>query len=321
MKLFTLFKTILLDIYQKNTLANLEEIKKRHGLLILQYIHERGIEQTVLDHELKPYISRYQMSETFYGYILWIAGELMNNVFDHAQTYGKTLKGAVLALAFDSKTAELAIGDLGIGIKASLEKNEKLAPLLASGIASTVVALQDNTSGWPYKRGNGLPDVIRIVEANGGVFGIYSDGQLLTKRKGRDDIEKVDELLPGVIAYVELAIKDFTVPRRSRPQGKAIKLIEYGVQLSSRTYGQEAYEMLVREMVELPKDGALIIDLTGVVMMNSSFGDQAFGVLLENIKEGHFGAKKVYFTGAINEVVDLCLDRIAEIRHVEVVKI
>jgi len=64
-----------------------------------------------------------------------------------------------------------------------------------------------------------------------------------------------------------------------------------------------------------------MIDLTGIIMMNSSFGDQALGVLLENIHQGHFGAKKVFFIGEIKQAVDLCLDRIAEIRKVEIAKI
>jgi len=74
-------------------------------------------------------------------------------------------------------------------------------------------------------------------------------------------------------------------------------------------------------LASLPKAGVLLIDLSGIVMMNSSFGDQALGVLLENIKQGHFGAKKIFFTGKITEVVDLCLDRIAEIRGVDTVKV
>lgn len=112
-----------------------------------------------------------------------------------------------------------------------------------------------------------------------------------------------------------------TILRRGKSKGKIFKLAKFGKQLSTRQRGQEAYETLVRELTNIPKEGALIIDCTGVVMMNSSFGDQALGVLLENIKAGHFGAKKVYFTGAINNVVDLCLDRIAEIRGVEIFKI
>ncbi len=127
--------------------------------------------------------------------------------------------------------------------------------------------------------------------------------------------------LPGVITSVELEIKEFEVPRRGKPKGKILKLEQFGAQLSGREKGQEAYETLVRELTSIPKDGALIIDCTGVIMMNSSFGDQAIGVLLENINAGHFGAKKVYFTGAINTVLDLCFDRISEIRGVKVFKV
>lgn len=323
MRLFTLFKTILLTIHQKGSLINLEEIREHEKLFILRYIHERGSEQEVLAHELQPYLSSKKISETFYGYLLWIAGELMNNVFDHAQTYGKVLRGGILAVAMDNARIELAVGDLGIGIRASLEKNEKIAKkIVADGASSiTKIALQENVSGWPHKRGNGLPDVLRIVEAGDGLFYLSSDQEFFVKQKQSEQLEELKELLPGVIASVALEIKDFTVPRKAKPRGKVVKLKESGIQLSGRDKGQEVYEKLVREFTELPKDGTLLIDLGGVIMMNTSFGDQALGVLLENIKAGHFGGKKVYFTGEINEVVDLCLDRVGEIRGVEIVKV
>ena len=233
------------------------------------------------------------------------------------------MRGGILAVAIDGTRIELAVGDLGIGIRASLEKNEQIAKKILEDASPSItkIALQENVSGWPYKRGNGLPDILRIVEAGDGLFYLYSDRELFAKQREREQLEELKEFLPGVIASVEMEIKDFTVPRKGKPKGKVVKLKESGIQLSGRDNGQEVYEKLVRELTELPKDGTLLIDLGGVIMMNSSFGDQALGVLLENIKAGYFGGKKVYFTGEISEVVDLCLDRIGEIRGVEIVKV
>lgn len=166
-----------------------------------------------------------------------------------------------------------------------------------------------------------MPDILRLTRAGQGEIIISSDQFIWTEKNSRVSWVKLKEKLPGVIVACEIEIKDFRVPRRGRPKGQIIKLSQFGCQLSGREKGQEVYEILVKKITELPKAGVLLIDLSDVIMMNSSFGDQALGILLENIKAGHLGAKRVFFTGQIAEVADLCLDRIAEIRGVEVFKV
>jgi hypothetical protein len=321
MKLFNLLKNILQELLQKNELIDLESFKKQDGLLALRYVQDKGLEQDILAKALKSRLDNQKMSETLYGYLLWIAGELMNNVFDHAQTLGKTLKGGILAVRVKDNKIQLGVGDLGIGLKNSLEKNPKIQIKKIDAKQAIKLALSENTSGWPYKRGNGLPDVLRLVQAGQGKLKIYSDQTLWTQTNNQEKWEQAKEALPGVIVVCELEIKDFQVPRRGQPKGKVMKLAQFGKQLSGRDKGQEAYEVLIQELTSLPRDGALLIDLSGIIMMNSSFGDQALGVLLENIKQGYFGAKKIFFTGEIKEVVDVCLDRIAEIRDVAVLRV
>ncbi len=109
MRLLNFLKSILLEINEKGALVSLDEAQKRERLFLLRYIPDRGMEQTVLAKELASYVSEKKISETFYGYILWIAGELMNNVFDHAQTLGKVLKGGAFALAIENGRIELAV--------------------------------------------------------------------------------------------------------------------------------------------------------------------------------------------------------------------
>jgi len=159
------------------------------------------------------------------------------------------------------------------------------------------------------------------VQAGEGKLVIYSDQIVWSQTNSQERWTEIKEELPGVIVACEIEIKDFQVPRRGQPKGKVVKLAKFGKQLSGRDKGQEAYEVLVQELTSLPREGVLLIDLSGIIMMNSSFGDQALGVLLENIKQGHFGAKKVFFTGQIKEVVDVCLDRIAEIRNLTVMRV
>lgn len=321
MELFQLLKQLLLKIQQTDALQDFKLIKPDQDILLLRYVREKGLEQNILFKTLKSKLDNKEMPENFYGYLLWIAGELANNVFDHGQTLGRTLKGGILALDVKDNILELAIGDLGIGIKASLEKNPQIQIKKIDAKQAIQLALAENTSGWPHKRGNGLPDVLRIVRAGKGKIKIYSDQIIWTEVNSQNKWANVKENLNGVIVACELKIKDFRVPRRSKPKGAVIKLSQFGCQLSGRDKGQDAYEVLVRKLTKLPKDGVLLIDLSNIVMMNSSFGDQALGVLLENIKLGHFGWKKAFFTGKINEVVDLCLDRIAEIRDVEIARV
>jgi len=322
MKSFEFIKKILLQIQQKDKLVEIKPLKEKKGnFLILRYIDKRGLEQDILTKELKYLVETKKMPENFYAYLVWIAGEIVNNIFDHGQTLGRTLRGGILGLVIRKNNLELVIGDLGIGIKSSLEKNTALQAKNLNSKKAIQLALKENISGWPHKRGNGLPDALRVIQAGQGKFWIYSDQMLLKINNGRKKWEQIKQNLAGVLIGVELKIKDFQVPRKNQPKGLAIKLSKFGLQLSGREKGQEAYEILVKELTSLPKQGVLMIDLTGVIMMNSSFGDQALGVLLENIQQGHFGAKKVFFIGEIKQAVDLCLDRIAEIRKVEIAKI
>lgn len=64
----------------------------------MRSISEKGLEQEIVAKKLHPFLKKYGISETFYGYLLWIVGKMMNNVFDHGQTLGKTLKGGVFGL-------------------------------------------------------------------------------------------------------------------------------------------------------------------------------------------------------------------------------
>lgn len=98
MPLFQLLKKILLEIQRKDKLIDLKTIKKQNGLLILRYIAERGLEQEIVAKALKSLVINKKMPENFYGYVLWIAGEITNNIFDHAQTLGQTLKGGILSI-------------------------------------------------------------------------------------------------------------------------------------------------------------------------------------------------------------------------------
>lgn len=321
MKLFNFIQNILRQIQTQDVLIDLKPLQKQENLLILRYIPEKGMEQDIIAKELQIFLDKKIISETFFGYLLWISGEIMNNIFDHGQTLGKTLKGGILAMNIKNNTAHIVIGDLGIGIQASLEKNPKLQAQNLNPKKAIKLALTEHTSGWPQKRGNGLPDVLRIIKAGNGSLKIYSDQTLFKIKNSNKKYKKINKKLLGVTAGIKLRIKDFQVPSRDRIKGMAIKLSQFGKQLSGREKGQEAYETLIKKITSLPKEGILIIDLTGIIMMNSSFGDQAIGVLLENIQAGHFGSKKVLFTGEIKQVVDLCLNRISEIRNVKIDKI
>jgi hypothetical protein len=299
-------------------------MQSEKDLLVFCQISKREEEQDVLHRALKAHLERGDISEEFLGYVSWIGGEAMNNVFDHGQTLGRALRGGVLALAVtdDIKDLQISVGDLGIGIKESLEKNPQIQSQRVTPKRAIELAISENTSGWPQKRGNGLPDILRIVKAGRGEVKIQSDGTTLTIKDGRSRWGKAEMecgIIPGVIIGTEIKIHDFEIPRRTPQKGTFFRLKKFGRQLSGRDKGQVAYEVLVKEVVKLPKGGVLLIDLTDVLMMNSSFGDQSLGVLLENIKSGHFGSKKVIFTGEINDVTRFCLNRISEIRDVDIV--
>src|SRR5690606_32717045 len=118
-----------------------------------------GAQNKIVD-DLILNLSRQGYSEDICAYIGWAMGELTDNATTHAKVhpcfvyfeqYGK-----------DQRFLQFTIGDIGVGIPASLKTNPSYAQLTDN--RALLMAFKPNVSGRSdeEKRGKGLTDVLKI---------------------------------------------------------------------------------------------------------------------------------------------------------------
>lgn len=90
----------------------------------------------------------------------------------------------------------------------------------------------------------------------------------------------------------------------------------HGSFLSGRDVGAATYQQVSNWLAGLPVGEEVSLDLTGVVMINTSFGDEAIGRILEEVRGGKYGQRKISVTGISNRSVTNALQRICEIRDI-----
>ena len=111
------------------------------------------------------------------GHVMEVLSELSSNVLDHAQS---EFGGVVTTQTYRSRRSGtrylvMSIGDAGIGVRASLKDNEKLASRLESDAQALGVAVGMGNSRFASGgRGGGLPRVLEIARKYGGSVAIRS---------------------------------------------------------------------------------------------------------------------------------------------------
>lgn len=130
--------------------------------------------------------------------------EIMDNCFAHAGVQGE-LTGIACAQSWPrGNLAQIAIADLGIGIRKSLEPNKLLEKALSEG-NSCELATQFGVTGKPGKghAGYGLALARQLIEANGGTLIVYSQNELFCSQRGNAFSVTTDSIWPGTVIMLE----------------------------------------------------------------------------------------------------------------------
>ncbi len=129
------------------------------------------------------------------GHVMEVLSELSSNVLDHAQS---ELGAIVSTQTYRSRISGMrylvmSIGDAGIGVRASLSNNGKLAERLDSDAQAIGIAVQMGASRFSTGgRGGGLPRVLEIARKYEGRVAFRSGCGALAYR-GEDDQKRFFE--------------------------------------------------------------------------------------------------------------------------------
>ena len=144
------------------------------------------------------------------GHVMEVLSELSSNVLDHAQSdYG----GVVATQTYKSMRSGtrylvLSIGDMGIGVRASIGANEKLQGRLDSDGQALGIAVQSGNSRFETGgRGGGLPRVMEIARRYGGSVAVRSGTGGLSFR-GEDEAKRVFDTAPQVGTQLRIMLPE-----------------------------------------------------------------------------------------------------------------
>ena len=144
------------------------------------------------------------------GHVMEVLSELSSNVLDHAQS---EFGGVVATQTYRSRRSGtrylvMSIGDMGIGVRASIGDNDKLHARLESDAVALGVAVQMGNSRFETGgRGGGLPRVLEIARRYGGSVALRSGTGALAFR-GEDESRRVFTAAPQVGTQLRIMLPE-----------------------------------------------------------------------------------------------------------------
>ena len=143
-------------------------------------------------------------------HVLEVLSELSGNVLDHAKS---EFGGVVATQTYRSRRSGtrylvMSIGDMGIGVRASIAGNERLAGRLQSDAQALGVAVQAGNSRFKEGgRGGGLPRVLEIARRYGGSVALRSGAGALAFR-GEDESRRSFDAAPQVGTQLRIMLPE-----------------------------------------------------------------------------------------------------------------
>lgn len=195
-------------------------------ILPLHLIGYRGAEKRILD-ELYDPLFQQGFSEEYCGHIGWIIGELCDNAHTHSNGPCYLVIEALSSQSgsTDTRFLSISVGDIGVGIPASLRMNPKYETF-SDGVLF-LMAFLSKVSRMDVipERGKGLSDVASIAIGNGSWLRVDSGGLGLFLRftdPGRSVIERVEPTLPIPGTRFSLVLIDKKFTRVSRAEADRV---------------------------------------------------------------------------------------------------
>lgn len=263
-----------------------------HGHVPALRFHGDGTngQEAILERVLELILGTLDTTRDTLKAVEWSLGEIMDNVPLHA---GSPVGGFVQATAYSSSNAvEFVVADAGIGIPASMGREDDLAALRDAITEGVTRDVQRNA-------GNGLFGSYQVAVLSGGEFEIRSNRGIL-RRADTSKLEVSKAMAPymGTTVRCRVGLDDAGLLERAlRFKGRAwdpphdfverefesasgilvIKMAEK----ASRHFGSRKGGRRIRRLIENLLGGrpTVVLDFEGVGVFTSSFADEVFGRL------------------------------------------
>ena len=145
------------------------------------------------------------------GHVMEVLSELSSNVLDHAQSeYGGVVATQTYrSMRSGTRYLVMSIGDMGIGVRASIGANERLQERLDSDGQALGIAVQSGNSRFETGgRGGGLPRVMEIARRYGGNVALRSGTGALAFRGGEGEEKRVFDTAPQVGTQLRIMLPE-----------------------------------------------------------------------------------------------------------------
>ena len=285
-----------------------------------------GVEQSravdrILDILLAA-ISHFRRDEI--RYIEWAVNEITDNVINHSQS---PIGGIVQVTNHRQRERiELVVADAGIGIPASLRPTH---PEIRTDPEALHSAIQEGvTRDKAIGQGNGLYGSWSICQKTEGEFNIYSGyASLISPRLGEVSSLKNPKPYKGTIVVSKIGYSNrFDLSKALVFSGRThvptdyidthfqqdergditFKLSNESEGYGSRSIGEPVRRKLIN-VVNCLEEGRVIVDLSDIVLVSSSYADEVFGKLFVEIGPVSFMRKITLIN--VDDLVRNLIDR------------
>lgn len=281
----------------------------------VQLIEDAASCKRAVDNVCDLVIHQCEDSRKFLPALEWAINEITDNIHLHAAA---TVPGVLVAQYYSKqRKIDVAICDMGQGIKASLEPRYKLSD---HGSAIEKALERGVTRDPAIGMGNGMAGTFQIMKANSGTLSIWSGDTTLTIYPEGNKHFQQHPFIPGTGIVLSLFadhpvdLKDTFIgaPAYSYLEEVADKLAD-GLPLKiaeeCASTGNRAPALALRRKIKalLPDlaPGTIInLDFSGITFASSSFMDELFGRLISEVGPEAF-QKQIRIIRAKDELLDV----------------
>lgn len=277
-------------------------------------------QHTAVDSVLNSMLRKVQLERPQLKAVEWAISEITDNVINHS---GSKVGGYIIASKIpNTEIVEFCVADSGIGIASSLgiaDEDQALEKAIQEGV----------TRNKQTNQGNGLYGTFRLAQVSEGTFSLKSgSATLYVDRGGNVRVRKEKSVFRGTIVLCQIDCSRNDLIRRALVfDGKShdpafdylekmhetkdtndinVKASDICKTFGSRVSGSEA-RSYITNLVRLYPSRRLVIDLSDVNIISSSFADEVFGKLF--IEMGPMRYMRQIIVGNTCSEVEVVIDR------------
>lgn len=257
--------------------------------------------------------------------IEWSVNEITDNVINHSNSN----VGGVLQLSSFSrnrKAVEYVVCDAGVGIPKTLREGH---PDISTDTDALDRAIREGvTRDTHLGQGNGLYGSWRITQLSGGNFEIHSGyASLTTDPKTGVHVRKEAIPFNGTLVFARInydrpLVLQEALRFRDLPQYQPVDYIEaryenrdnalqFDLAKETKSFGSRAAGAPIRQKLlnlsQMCQDKKIIIDLSKVALLSSSFADEVFGKLFLEVGPIEFSSR--FELKGLDQIVKSIIDK------------